>query len=61
MALGIAVYLLEQPGQLLGTMYMREAQLNFADQSTLSRVHRAGGDFAGCLFRLDVRDFWRAV
>ena len=56
MAMGMAGYLVDKPGLRLGSMYMRDATLNFVHQPAPGRLHGAAGHSGGLGFGLDVGD-----
>ncbi len=56
MAPGLAGWLIDKPGQRLGTMITREGPLNLRGQSAPSRIQRQGRDSGGRPLRFHSRD-----
>ena len=56
MAMGMAGYLVDKPGLRLGSMYTRDATLNFVHQPAPGGLHGAAGHSGGLGFGLDLGD-----
>ena len=56
MAMGMAGWLFDKPGQRLGTMLLRDASLNFVINPRPGGLHRTCGSAGRRQFRIDLRD-----